>query len=191
MKGKYILSILALCMLPASLAGECENFDFGWKFKYMGDAVPAESASLCKASASEAGHGPSLAVDGNSATRWTAPNGKTGHSIEVNLGGAKKLSSIIVHWEKANNFEIQVTLGTKQRKVSRKIKQNNAETTMIPLKNTSVRSIKLTVTKGTSPSCWASIREIEFRDSKDKPLDLTQLKPAQKSGCLAGDPIQR
>lgn len=187
MKGKYILAVIALCMQSASLAGVSENFDFGWKFKYMGENVPEDSAGPCKASASEAGNGPALAVDGDSATRWAAPNGKPGHSIEVNLGGAKKLSSIVVHWEKANSFEVQVELGTKQRKVSRKIKLNNTDTTVIPLKNTSVRSLKLTVTKGTSESCWASIREIEFLDSKNKPLDLSQLKPVQKSGCLGAD----
>ncbi len=187
MKVKYILTMIALCMLPTSLAGERENFDFGWKFKYMGKTVPEESAGPCKASASEAGHGAALAVDGDTSTRWAAPNGKTGHSIEVNLGGAKKISSIVVHWEKTNSFEVQVVLGTKQRKISRKLRLNNTDTTVIPLKNTSVRSLKLTVTKGTSNSCWASIREIEFLDSENKPLDLTQIKPVQKNGCLAAD----
>ncbi len=187
MKGKYIFSLIALCMLPASLAGERENFGFGWKFKYMGPSVPAESAGACKAPASQAGHEPAMAVDGDTSTRWTAPNGKTGHSIEVNLGGLKKLSSIVVLWEKANSFDVQVVVGTKERKVSRKMRLENTDTLTIPLKNTSVRSLKLTVTKGTSESSWASIREIQFLDSNNKPLDLTQLKPAQKSGCLSAD----
>ncbi len=187
MKGKYILTAIALCMLPASPAGEVENFDFGWKFKYMGGTAPKESTVPCKASASEGGRGPALAVDGDTSTRWAAPNAKTGHSIEVNLGSAKKLSSIEVLWEKVNSFEVQVTLGTKQRKVSRKMRLNNTDTMVIPLKNTSVRSLKLTVTKGTSESSWASIREIKFLDSDNKPIDLTQLKPVQKTGCLSPD----
>ncbi len=185
MNAKYILLLTMLSMMSASHAATRESFDFGWKFKYMGESVPAEPAGPASAPASQEGHPPAMAVDGDKSTRWTAPNEKTGHSIKVNLNGAKKLHSIVIHWEKANSFDVTAELETKNRKVSRKIRQNNQESLEIPLKGASVSSLKLTVTKGTSESNWASIREIEFLDSNNNPLDLSKIKSAQKNGCLA------
>lgn len=153
----------------------------------MGASVPPESTGAAGAPASEAGHGPELAVDGEKSTRWAAPDGKPGHSITVNLGAARKVSTIVVHWEKANSFDVTVELGTKKRKLSRKMHVENSETLEIPLKNTALRTLKLTVTKGVSKSCWASIREIEFLDSDGKALDLTKIKAVQKSGPLAAE----
>ena len=185
MNVKGLLTLFALGIMTASHAAVRECFDFGWKFKYMGTSVPSESTGAASAPASEAGHGPDLAVDGSKSTRWAAPDGKPGHSIAVNLGVAKKLSSIVVHWEKANSFEVMVEVGTKKRRLSRKMCVDNAEILVIPLKNMSVRTLKLTVTKGVNSSSWASIREIEFLDSSGKALDLTKNKSVQKNGCLA------
>ena len=41
-KSGYILPMLALSVASA-YAGERENFDFGWKFKYCGAGDPAEA----------------------------------------------------------------------------------------------------------------------------------------------------
>ena len=185
MNVKSILTLIVLGIMSASHAAERECFDFGWKFKYMGTSVPSETAGAASAPASQAGHGPELAVDGEKSTRWAAPNGKPGHSISVNLGTARKLSSIVVHWEKPNSFDVTVEVGTKKRKLSRKMHVEHADTMEIPLKNMAIRTLKLTVTKGVSESSWASIREIEFLDSSGEVLDLTKIKPVQKSGCLA------
>ena len=187
MQARSLLTLMMLCMMSASQAAERECFDYGWRFRYMGASVPPESAGAAGAPASEAGHGPELAVDGEKSTRWAAPDGKPGHSITVNLGAARKVSSIVVHWEKANSFDVTVELGTKKRKLSRKMHVENSETLEIPLKNTALRTLKLTVTKGVSKSCWASIREIEFLDSDGKALDLTKIKAVQKSGPLAAE----
>ena len=186
MNMKNILTLIALGTLSVSQAtAERECFDFGWKFKYMGTSLPPDPAGPASAPASQAGHAPALAVDGDKSTRWTAPDDKPGHSISVNLGAYKKVSSIVVHWEKANSFDVTVDVTSKKGKLTRKLHVDNADRTEIPLKNMSIRTLKLTVTKGVSESCWASIREIEFLNSAGKPIDLSKIQAVQKNGCLS------
>ncbi len=168
----YTLPVIALGMLPAALAGERESFDFDWKFKYFGNKEPAGSISPAQASASQPGHGAAYAVDGNPATRWCAPDGKTGYSIKVTPGTKAKVKTIEVKWEKANSFEVDTEIiSGKAKRTTTKVLQNE-DTLRINVGNRPIRSFKLKVTKGTSESVWASIREITFLDADGNAIEL-------------------
>ena len=103
------------CLLPLVSAAERELFDFDWKFKYMGKGEPEMTDSPASASASEEGRPPACAVDGNLNTRWCAPDSRAGHFIQVHTGTRKKVRTIIIQWERPNNFEVDVEIVSGRR----------------------------------------------------------------------------
>lgn len=180
----YMIPMLALGLLTFSHAAERELFDFGWKFRYMGKAAPEDTDSPAEASESELGNGPGNAVDGKLHTRWCAPNAHSGHFLKVTPGTNKKVKTIIVQWEKKNNFEVDVEIVSGSRKKTRTIMMNGQETLRIPVGNRPVKSFKVTILKGTHNTLWASLREILFLDADGKPIKLKKgTKPA--SGPMA------
>ena len=168
--------MLALGMMPSTNAGERESFDFDWKFKYFGPGEPGDSTSPARASASQPGHGPALAVDGDLSTRWCAPDENKGYSIEVSTGTRTKVQVIQVVWEKSNNFDVDLEIVSSSTKRIVSIAMRNEDTLNVPVGNRAVRSLKLTVRGGTSNSSWASIREIRFLDEDGMPIKLKNRK---------------
>ena len=167
----YIFPLLLALGLP-SAAGERENFDFGWKFRYMGTDVPDISSSPATASASESGNGPGRVVDGNLDTRWCAPDSKTGHYVQVLTGTKEKVKTIIVQWEKENSFEVDVEIVSGKKQKTRTIVMQGQKTLRIPAGNRAVTSLKLTVNGGVGKNIWASVREIIFLNEKGTQIRL-------------------
>ena len=62
MRAKYLLPLMALTT-AAAMAGERENFDFDWKFKYFGGYDPALAGSAAAADSYQGGHPASHAVE--------------------------------------------------------------------------------------------------------------------------------
>ncbi|NUT38139.1 MAG: discoidin domain-containing protein [Hamadaea sp.] len=81
-------------------------------------AAPAGAATdlalgrAASADSSQSGHLPSLANDGDPATRWCAADGGTGHWWQVDLGSATALSGTEVRWEFARNYKYHVSVST-------------------------------------------------------------------------------
>lgn len=174
--ASYILPLLALCLLPTVYGGERESFDFGWKFKYFGEGEPGEANSPAQAPASQPGHAAAHAVDGNAATRWCAPDGKPGHSIEVTTGTRARVDSIVVLWEQANSFEVDIEIVSGKTQRSKTVKLQQEDVLRIPVGNKPVRSLRLKITGGTSNAAWASIREIVFLNADGEPIKLKAKK---------------
>lgn len=175
-KAKYTLPSMLACLLPLVSAAERELFDFDWKFKYMGKGEPEMPDSPASASASEEGRPPACAVDGNLNTRWCAPDPRAGHFIQVHTGTRKKVRTIIIQWERPNNFEVDVEIVSGSRRKTRTIAMNGTETLRIPVGNRPINSIKLTVNKGVHARCWASVREIIFLNDEGEQIPLKKSK---------------
>jgi hypothetical protein len=65
-------------------------------------------SATATASTSGAAGGPSLAVDGNLATRWESTPGVDPSWITLDLGASYLLSEVIIHWEAANAASYQI-----------------------------------------------------------------------------------
>ena len=161
-------------------AAERRNFDFGWKFRYMGTDIPVINTSPVSASGAQSGNGGERAVDGNLNTRWCAPDENPGHFIQVQTGSKAKVKTIIVQWEKENSFEVDVEIVSGKKKKTRTIAMRGQKTLRIPAGNRSVSSLKITINKGVGESIWASVREIIFlnEDGRQIPLGKPDVKMA-------------
>ena len=182
--GKLWL-LLGMGMLTFSHAAERECFDFGWKFRYMGRSLPMNhSDSPAIASGAEDLNGPDKAVDGNLNTRWCAPDSVPGHYLQVFTGTNQKIKTILIQWENKNNFEVDVEIVSGSRQKTRTIAMNGQDTLRIPVGNRPVRSVKLTVNKGTHGSEWASIREVVFLNADGDAVPLKK-SMGRATGALA------
>lgn len=180
----HIAALVSAAGIFSSSAAEREGFDFGWKFKYMGKGAPSLSSSPASASASEDGHGPACVIDGNLNTRWCAPDSDPGHYIMVHTGTKAKVKTILVQWESANHFEVDVEIVSGKKQKTRTLAMNGQETLRIPVGNRPITSIKLTVNKGVHSTKWASVREIAFLDENGKQIPLKEQK-SQVNGPVA------
>ena len=178
MKAYYIIPVLCMGVLGLTDAAERESFDFDWKFRYMGSDVPEEVDSPATASACEPGHVAAHAVDRNPATRWCAPDGRTGYFLQVHPGTRRKVESVIILWEKPNAFHIDVEIISDNLKKTRTLAMNQQDVLRIPVGNRPIDSFKVTILNGTNASAWASVREIVFLDDAGKPIRLR--KPRRK-----------
>ncbi len=174
--SSYIWSALLMTLLPLQ-AGERESFDFGWKFRYMGKGEPEQiSNSPASASGFEPGNVAANVVDGNLNTRWCAPDENAGHYIQVQTGFKKKVKTIIIQWEKPNNFECDVEIVSGSQRKTRTLAMKGTETLRIPVGNRYVSSIKLTIKKGVNNRSWASVREIIFLNDKGEQIPVKKAK---------------
>jgi len=163
MIAKYILPLLALGAAVAG-AGERETFDFGWKFRYFGTGEPDEVGSPATADSSQGEHGAHFAVDGNLATRWCAGDAKPGHSLTVQTGLRKNIKAIVIDWENARPKEVEVvtTPGADGKPGQTYSFRTQGEQSVVEVDGMP-GSVCVTI-RGTHLNCWASIREISFRD---------------------------
>jgi alpha-L-fucosidase len=124
---------------------------------------PATASSEESAGSNPAAH----AVDGNTATRWSANNGDAGHWLTVDLGSVRPLTGARIAWEfDSRNYRYLIEGST-----------NNADwTTLADLTDTTstsqvqaatfsarARYVRVTVT-GLPARTWASIRSLEVYD---------------------------
>ncbi len=175
-KSRYILPMLALSVASAH-AGERENFDFGWKFKYCGSGSPEEAGVPVSSDSFQGTHPASHAVDGNLLTRWCAKNSAEGHYLLIRPGVDKAARMAVVYWEQRNNLLLDVQIDYGDSVENRQLRVGHQAATFIRLNNKPVKSLKLTV-KDSSPTCWASIREVMFTDVDDQPLLVKRGAPA-------------
>ncbi len=171
MTVKYILPLMALSA-AAVYAGERESFDFGWKFRYFGPGNPGPA----KASSTQGGHPAIHAIDGDLNTRWCASSGAQGQTFEVNTGFRDKIDRIVVIWEKDTPSEIHAACKSGGDTLETDIEDDSSwfswlwgkgddaaekGKTVIPVGGRQVSQLRLTI-NGTTPSMWASIREVQF-----------------------------
>ncbi|MER7835973.1 alpha-L-fucosidase [Streptomyces sp. NPDC096040] len=107
------------------------------------------------------------AVDGSTATRWSASSGSTGQWLKVDLGAVKSLTGTRIAWESdATNYRYRIEGST----------DNSTWTTLADLTATTgtaqvqvsvfraqARYVRVTVT-GLPSGAWASIRNLEIYD---------------------------
>ncbi len=158
-------------------AGIRESFDFDWTFKYFGDSDP--SAGPAKASSTQAGHPAGDAIDGDSATRWTAANHKPGHSLTIATGFSDKVKTLEIEWENALPKSAVIDIaGPKRKKINLSVKE---ATSTVDLGGLVVSAVRITV-NGTAMNNWASIREVVFKDAQGRVL-----KPVSAKGINPKD----
>ncbi len=171
MTAKYILPLMALSAMSV-IAGERESFDFGWKFKYYGAGNPGPA----KASSTQSGHPAIHAIDGNVQTRWCASSGAEGQVFEINTGFQDKIEQIVITWENETPGKIHAVCRSGEETLTTDIEEDGSwfswlwggdddkaekGRTVIPVGGRTVSHLRLTIS-GTSPSMWASIREVQF-----------------------------
>lgn len=150
--------------IATACAGERETFDFGWQFKYFGSGDPSYDGAPAAATSVQNGHSPMQAIDGNPNTRWCAANAKSGHKLMINTGFNTKIKTIEILWEKADGKDITVSYTTEGKRRETKFKADTPTST-ISVGGKPVSHVEIKV-EGTTPSSWASIREVSFIDTK-------------------------
>ncbi|MBB5898109.1 alpha-L-fucosidase [Kutzneria kofuensis] len=121
------------------------------------------------ADSEEAGKGniAARATDGDTATRWCAADGATGHWLQVDLGAATALTGARIAWEfPGKTYRYRVEGSTDGHTWSTVVdRTNNTDTGQVhtlPFTATA-RHLRVTVT-GLDTGCWASIREFQAYD---------------------------
>lgn len=159
----------------AALAGERENFDFDWKFKYFGGYDPALAGSAATASSHQGNHPASHAVDNNMDTRWCAPNPKSGHKLVVRPNFDDPVQLFFIYWEKVCNLDVKVTVKCKNGKtIVEKFNTGGQAAAFVMLKDDPqpIDSVTIDFVGGTSKTEWASVREIIFTGVDNNPIPV-------------------
>ena len=185
MKAKYVLPLLAISMASAS-AGERETFDFGWKFKYCGSGDPAEAGVPVRTDSYQGTHPAAHAVDGDLMTRWCAKNSAPGHHLYIRPGFTDPVSMAVVYWELRNNMMLEVEIDHGDSVQKRVYQVGHQAATFIDMGGKPVKSLKLTVL-GSTPTCWASIREVMFTGVNNEPLMVKKGLPAEAHAAVDAD----
>ena len=174
MRAKYLLPMIAFSTV-AALAGERENFDFDWKFKYFGGYDPALAGSAATASSHQGNHPASHAVDNNMDTRWCAPNPKSGHKLVVRPNFDDPVQLFFIYWEKVCNLDVKVTVKCKNGKtIVEKFNTGGQAAAFVMLKDDPqpIDSVTIDFVGGTSKTEWASVREIIFTGVDNNPIPV-------------------
>ncbi|NUP80800.1 MAG: hypothetical protein HOV96_24955, partial [Nonomuraea sp.] len=158
-------------------------------------AAPAGAATdlalgkAASADSSQSGRLPSLANDGDPATRWCAADGGTGHWWQVDLGSATALSGTEVRWEFARNYKYHVSVSTDGATWTR-VADRTASTATAQVQNdtftATARYVRITVT-GLAASTWASIADFKVFGAGAPPGPAPD--PALRSRCTGTSPI--
>ena len=114
-----------------------------------------------------------LAVDGDLSTRWCAEDDNAGEWIQVDLGAARDVRKIRIHWEMMNtkySYRIETSADGKNWLKSVDTSKNPKCDHMPEhdLNAAETRYIRITFL-GSDMGFWASIREIEVTDGKLSP----------------------
>ncbi len=174
MKAKYLLPIMALTT-AAAFAGERESFDFDWKFKYFGGYDPALAGSAAAADSHQGGHPASYAVDGNLDTRWCAPDQKPGHKLMVRPNFDDPVKLFFIYWEKVCNFDVAVTVACKNGKTfTERFNAGGQAAAFIIMQDDPqpIDHVVIAIEGGTSATQWASIKEVIFTGTDNKPITV-------------------
>ena len=82
--------------LPSGAMGQLHEF------KVFGDPSQSGDWQDRKCDSSQTANPASIGTDGNAATRWSANDGNTGHSLTVNLGSSRNIThGTQVAWEQS------------------------------------------------------------------------------------------
>ena len=153
------------------------SFDHGWKFARFGvmpdgSKLPEPGAKTVtiKASSEQPGNEAAGAVDRNPNTRWCAADEAKNQTLEVDLGRIETFGGVKILWEKqtANAFSVDVSDdGRTWRAVSKKRPSAAADETV----DFAATGRYLRLTADGSGGAWASVRELEARDSIGNRID--------------------
>ncbi|BFV56518.1 hypothetical protein KCMC57_up16220 [Kitasatospora sp. CMC57] len=132
---------------------------------------PADIAAGRTATASSEetsrGNTAAMAVDGSTATRWTASDGTTGQWLKVDLGSQRSLTGTRVVWESAGtNYRYRIE-GSTDNATWSTLADLTATTgtgqVQVSVFRAQARYVRVTVT-GLPSGAWASIRSLEVYD---------------------------
>jgi len=117
------------------------------------------------ASASEAGHGPEQAVDGNDDTRWCASGGGDGYWWQVDLQKPEDITGCQIKWEKENGpYQYKIQGSADGQTWRTFVEENKGGARPQPdahkFAADNVRFVRITVTHAPS-GVWASFWEVE------------------------------
>ena len=161
------------------------------------ELVPVNLARGKKAtaSASQDGHPPEHAVDGQEETRWCSPNNEAGQWWQVDLEQPQELTGVEVLWESDDtNYRYKVegsADGQQWRMLSDQTKNDSREQTQtLKFATKDVRFVRLTTTQLT-PGHWGSFFEFEVHGNKFEERTVSgggDLKPRsiKGTGLLSG-----
>ncbi len=161
------------------------------------ELVPVNLAKGKKAtaSASQDGHPPEHALDGNESTRWCSPNNDAGQWWRVDLGDAQELTGIAVQWEADDtNYRYKVegsADGQQWRMLSDQTQSESREQTpSLKFAAKDVRYVRLTTTQLT-PGRWGSFFEFKVHGTKFEERTVSggdDIKPRsiKGTGLLSG-----
>ena len=132
------------------------------------------------ASASEAGHEPGQAVDGDGSTRWCAPGGGGGYWWQVDLQKPQAITGCQISWEKDNGaYQYKIQGSTDGQAWQTFVEENKARgrpaADAHKFKADNVRCVRVTVTEAPA-GMWASFWEVqvwgkEMVETVVKPVD--------------------
>lgn len=114
-----------------------------------------------------------MAMDGSLETRWCSGNGQTGHWIQLDLGGRRRLSGLEIAWEIPDEpyaFAIQYGSDAKNWLEAWRGTGKSGDRTAFVAES---RYLRIVVTK-MPPRKWASICEITLFDDEGKKLRMTR-----------------
>ncbi|MCX5051309.1 MULTISPECIES: alpha-L-fucosidase [unclassified Streptomyces] len=107
------------------------------------------------------------AVDGSTATRWSANNSNTGNWLKVDLGAAKSLTGARIAWElESTNYRYRVEGSTDNSTWTTLADRTDTTSTsqvQTLVLSAQARYVRVTVT-GLPTGIWASIRNLEVYD---------------------------
>jgi alpha-L-fucosidase len=152
------------------------------------DLALSETAS---ADSSQSGRGPSLANDGDTATRWCAADGSTGHWGQVDLGSAATLSGTEVRWEFARNYRSQVSAsadGVTWTRVADRTASTATAQVQSDAFTATARYVRITVT-GLAASTWTSIADFKVFGADTGTPPGPAPDPALRARCTGTSPI--
>ena len=123
------------------------------------------SGLKASASSSSAANPPEHAIDGDPKTRWCPANGKTGHSWQVDLGGARHLKGVKIAWQTANKYQYKVegsadgkswTMLSDQSKRKDKVQLHD-----LAFDRKGIRHVRITTT-GLPKGLWGTFSEVQI-----------------------------
>jgi putative heme-binding domain-containing protein len=136
------------------------------------ELVPVNLARGKKAtaSASQDGHPPEHAVDGNSETRWCSPNGAPGQSWQVDLGEPQELTGCQIVWEMDDtNYRYKVEGSADGKSWAMLSDQTKTEmrdqTQSLKFSANGIRHLRVSIT-GLVAGRWGSFFEFEAHGTK-------------------------
>ena len=131
--------------------------------------------------------------DGNLGTRWCANGGNPGETWQVDLGAAKHVRSLRIHWEKggaAYRYQVEASADGKEWKAIVDQSKNKKKAQVTPHKVDSPATRHLRVTfLGSSGSYWGSFWEFEAYASAQLPPLKKAIRKAAPAAAVGSSSI--